>query len=897
MPDLKNEIRLRLADLRLSPTRESDIVEELSQHLEDRYQEVLLSGGTEEEAREVTLMELSQSELLGRELRRVERSVPQEPAVLGSNRVSGVFSTVLQDLRYSARALKKNPGFSLVAVLTLALGIGATTAIFSVVYATLFESLPYPKPEELVVVWSKNDGGKNVVSAGDFLEWKRRSTSFQGMEAWGGGGPMNLATSESPEQVQTGAVTPGFYNMLGTSMFLGRDLLPEEGQPGNEHNVLLTHQFWTRHLGGDRNIIGQQIRLNSEPYTVVGVLPPGLADRGSSQVIIPLVLKPEQINHDNHWMLVMGRLKDGVTLAQAQSEMNGIAKQLSEEFPKSNTHLGAGVEDLHLDFLPDTTRKNLWLLQGAVGFLLLIACVNVANLLLARGSTRRREVALRAALGATRKRLIRQLLTESVVMAILGGISGVFLAAGVIKGIVAIMPPNLLPIEAEIRISIPVLALTLASTLLAGILFGCIPAWASTRLDLNEVLKQGGRSGTGSGRRGIRRGLVVAEFALALTMLTGGGLALKSFWNLTRVDLGAQTDHVLHFAVPATDARISSHERINAYYSQLLEQIAAVPGVKRAAVTTGIPLQGTGRGMAFSIVGAPPVDPSDRPGAGFQMVTPGYYDTFGIRIVKGRSFDEHDTAQSLRVAMVNEKFANRFFPGVDPVGQRLEINEIVTDTKIGAPVEWQIVGVFHTVRNDGLRDDYPEIDVPFWQSPSPRASVVVRTDGDPNGVVKSIAAAVNSVDPDLPLAGVTTMDQIVNESIAVDRFGMVLFGSFAITALLLAAIGVYGVMAFGVSQRTHEFGLRMALGANRSTVLRLVLIEGVTLAVIGSTVGLGGAYLVGRAMVSTLYGVSAMDFGAFGAVAGLLLLTALLACYLPARRAAKVDPMVALRYE
>jgi predicted permease len=612
---------------------------------------------------------------------------------------------------------------------------------------------------------------------------------------------------------------------------------------------------------------------------------------------MPLVLNPEQVNHETHWMLVMGRLKDGVTLAQAQSEMNGIAMHLSEEFPKSNTRLGIGVEELHHDFLSDTTRRNLWLLQGAVGFLLLIACVNVANLLLARGSSRSREVAVRAALGATRKRLIRQLLTESIVMAIFGGVLGVFLAVGLIRGIVALMPPGLLPIEADIRISIPVLVLTFAMTLLAAILFGCIPAWVSTRLDLNEVLKQGGRSGAGSGRRGIRRLLVVAEFALALTMLTGGGLALKSFWNLSRVDLGIQTDHVLTFAVPANEARFSSRELINAYYGRLLEGITAVPGVKRAAATTGMPLQGTGRGMAFSIVGAPTVDPSERQGAGFQMVTPGYYDTLGIRIVKGRGFDMHDTAQSPRVAMVNEKFANRFFPGVDPVGQRIEVNELISDTRMGLPIEWQIVGVFHTVRNDGLRDDYPEIDVPFWQSPLPHASIVVKTDGDPDSMVKSIAAAVNAVEPDLPLAGVKTMDQIVSESMAVDRFGMLLFGSFAITALLLAAIGVYGVMAFGVAQRTHEFGLRMALGAKRSDVLTLVLIDGITLAVIGIIAGLAGAWLVGRAMVSTLYGVSAMDFGAFGAVAGLLLFTALLACYLPARRAAKVDPMVALRYE
>jgi putative ABC transport system permease protein len=896
MPDWKTEIGRRIAGLKLAPTREAEIVEELAEHLADRYQELLAGGATEEEAHQAALAELSDGELLTHDLRRVERSVSQEPVVFGAS-ASNVITTLLHDLRYGVRTLRKDPGFAFVAVLTLAMGIGAATAIFSVVYATLFEPLPYPKPDQLMMVWSHVPGGRNVVSPGDYLEWKNRSTSFQLMEAFAGAGAFNLATKDRPEQVQGGASTPGFYTMVGTPMFLGRDFLPEEGQPGNDHVVILTHRLWSQRFGADYQIIGQQIRMNGEPYTVVGVLAPGIADRGGSGLSVPLAFKPDQINHEYHSILVMGRLKDGVSQAQAQAEMSGIAGQLAQEFPKSNTNWGASVEPLHLNFLPDTTRRNLWLLQGAVGFLLLIACVNVANLLLARGTTRRREVALRAALGASRARLFSQLLTESFVLSIAGGVLGVLLARLLIDVIVAIMPLGMLPLEAEIRISIPVLLFTIAATMLAGLIFGCAPAWQGTRLDLNEVLKQGGRTGGGAGKRGIRRALVIAEFALALTMLASGGLALKSFWNLTRVDLGVQTDHVLTFDLPVPEGRFPQAERISPYYHQLLERIESVPGVRKAAVTTGLPLRGTGEGMSFSIVGAPPVDPSVLPGAGFQMVTPGYYDAFGIRIVKGRSFDEHDTANSMRVAMVNENFADRYFAGMDPLNQRIAVEQLIPGGKIGAPVEWQIVGVFHNVRNDGVRDDYPEIDVPFWQSPWPRASVVVRTEGDPNSVTQNIAAAVNSVDNDLPLAGVKTMEQLVTESIAVDRFGMVLFGSFAITALLLAAIGVYGVMAFGVAQRTHEFGLRMALGAGRGRVLRLVLMEGLTLAAIGSVIGLGGAFLVGRSMETTLYGVKALDIGAFGAVAGVLFVTALLASYLPARRAMKVDPMVALRYE
>jgi putative ABC transport system permease protein len=808
-----------------------------------------------------------------------------------------MFGTLKQNLTYSVRTLLKNPGFTITAVLTLALGIGATTAIFSVVYATLFEPLPYPKSEQLMMIWSRaGSDARNVVSPGDFLDWKKRSKSFRDMQAFGGAGSFNLATKDRPEQAEGGACTPGFYTMVGDKMFLGRDFLPEEGQPGNDHFVILMHRLWSQRFGADQNIVGRQIRMNGEPYTVVGVLAPGLADRGVSGLMVPMAFKPEQINHDSHFILVMGRLNDGVSQAQAQAELSGIAEQLAQEYPTSNTNWGVAVEPLHLDFLPNTTRTRLWLLQGAVGFLLLIACLNVANLLLARGAKRQREVVLRATLGATSGRLFGQLLTESFVLSLVGGALGVLLAGLLMDAIIAIMPPGLLPLEAEIRISIPVLLFTIAATMSAGLIFGCLPAWQATRLDLNEVLKQGARS-AGGGRRRVGRALVVAEFALALTMLAGGGLALKSFWKLSRVDLGIKTDHVLTFNLPVSESRFTQAERIAPYYRQLLEKIESVPGVKKAALTTGIPTRGTGIGMGFTIVGAPPVDPSARPGAGFQIVTPGYHDTFGIRVVKGRSFDEGDTAAGPRVAMVNEKFVNRYFAGVDPLQQRVAVNQLIPFGKPGPPVEWQIVGVFHTVRNDGVRDDYPEIDVPFWQSPMPRVSVAVRTDGDPNNVIESLATAVNSIDPDLPLAGVKTMDQIVTEQLAPDRFAMVLFGSFAVMALLLAMIGVYGVMTFGVAQRTQEFGLRMALGAQRSRVLNLVLKEGTILAALGSIVGLGGAYLVGRAMQSTLYGVEALDVRAFGVVALVLLVAALLACFLPAWRASRVEPMEALRHQ
>jgi len=807
-----------------------------------------------------------------------------------------MLATLKQNLIYGIRTLFKNPGFTIVAVFTLALGIGATTAIFSVVYA-VFEPMPYPNPDQLVMVWTISRGNQNSVSTVDYLAWKQRSSSFQGINAWTSGS-FNVGGGERPEQVAGTWRTPGFFTMEGLPFMVGRDFTEEEGQPGRDHVVILSHRLWSRSFASNRDIIGKDIRLNGEPYTVVGILPAGIHDRFNSQLWVPLVIQPDPTGQAIRSVSVMARLKDSVTIAQAQAEMSGIEQQLLDERPKSNP-LGISVQPLHLNFLTAATRRNLWLLLGAVGFLLLIACVNVANLLLARGTARQREMALRAALGASRGRLFSQLLTESLVLAALGGALGLLLATTIIDLIQAVMPPvgTMLPSEAEIRISIPVLLFTLAISTLAGLLFGSMPAWQATRLDLNEVLKLGGRTGAGSGRRNPRRLLVIAEFALALMLLACGGLALRSFWNLTRIDLGIRTDHLLSFRLTVPEHRLKSPDQIRTYYRQMLEKIQAVAGIRNVAVMTGTPAGGTGMGTRFVIAGRPPANPAERPGASFQTVTSGYVDTLGIRMVKGRSFDEHDTETSMRVAIVNEFFVSRFLSGVDPIGQRIMMNEVRPGVPPGNLVEWQIVGVFHNVRGAGFRDDSPEIDVPFWQNPLPRASVVLRTDGDPKSVVNSVAGAVNSVDPDMPLAGVKTVDEIVGESLAIDRFSVVLFASFGALGLLLAAVGIYGVTAFGVAQRTHEFGVRIALGAQRSRVIRLVMKEATALAVIGGLIGFAGAYLVGRAMQTTLYGVPALDARAFGAVFVLLLVSAWIACLIPAWRASRIEPLDALRHE
>jgi putative ABC transport system permease protein len=801
-----------------------------------------------------------------------------------------------RDFRFGLRLLGKNKGFAAVAILALALGIGPNTAIFSVIYATLLAPMPYPNPDQLVMVWSKIQNSHNVVSAGDFEDWRRESRSFQGLYAWSGFSA-NVGGPEGPEQLRGMQATPGMISAFGVKMFRGREFRPEEAGQGRDRVVILTHRLWQRRFGGREDIVGRDIRINSAPYTVVGILPAGQQDRMPSELWVPLSFKPEQINHDFHWLLVMGRLKPGVTIPQAQADMNSVTKAIAAVYPQ-NKGWDTYVEPLRNNFVPRQVQTGLWLLMGGVGFVLLIACANVANLLLARGTVRQREIAVRASLGASRRQLFGQLLIESLGLALMGGIAGVGIGWGVLKAVAAYMPDGTLPSEADVRLNLPVLAFTLGATLLAGLLAGCAPAWQAMRQDLNEILKQSGRSPAVT-RHWLRRVLVAGEFALALTLLAGAGLAIHSFWKVTRLDLGVRTDHILSFYLPVPQGKLTGADEVRNFYRQTLDRIAAVPGVTSVSAATGAPLQGTGFGMPFTIAGKPVSDPSARPGAGFQMVTPGYFKTFGVRTIRGRAIDERDVANGAHVMMVDEDFVKRFLKDVNPLEQRILVEEIIPGvTKLGPPIEWQIVGVFHTVQYGGRPNDgFAVMYVPFWQSPWPQAGIAVRTAGDPAAMTKAIAAAVRSIDPELPLANPQTMEQIVRESRAGDRFGTVLYGSFAGVALLLAVLGIYGVMAFLVEQRTHEIGLRMALGARQSHVLRLVVGEGMALAAAGLAVGLVGAWLVGRAMKTLLYDAAPLDIGVFAAVAAVLLASALAACYVPAQRAAWVDPMSALREE
>ena len=809
-------------------------------------------------------------------------------------------SVLWSDLRLAVRGLMKARGFTVAAIAALALGIGPNTAIFSVVYATLLAPLPFPEPEQLVMVWSTTPtGGRANVSPGDALVWQESATSFQYLEPFTSRA-FNLATPDEPLRVRARRVTPDGHRMLGEGIALGRDFLPGDDQPGKNQIVMLSHRLWRVSYGADPGIVGRDIRMDGRPYTVVGVLPPGPSDRLPADLWTPLTFAPEEVNHRARTLLVMGRLKPGVSIEQAQHEMTSIAAALAAREPRTNTGWGVSVEPLQNNFLSATNRTTLWLLLAAVGFVVAIACVNVANLLLARGTVREREMAIRASLGASRRRMIRQVLTESLVLAAAGGILGILSGAWLLQGLLALFPRGTLPSEADPRLSLTVLAVALLTTTMCGLLFGSVPAWQASRVDLNETLKHSGRTSVGGGRRRLRQGLVIAELALAVTSLAGGGLAMHSFWNRTQVDLGVRTEQTLTFSLPVTSERLNTHERIEAFYRPLLERLRAVPGVTDASVSTGLPLQGVPFGMPFHLAGTPPCDATSCPGTGVRMVTPGFFATFGGSIARGRALTDDDRAGGVRVALVSQQFADQYLRDVDPLQQRIEMPELGTGAlRPGPLVEWQVVGVFHTINNSAELGDVsrPEVVLPFWQSPWFDAAVAVRTAGNPDAVRKDVAAAVRTIDADLPLVNVRTMTEIVRERLASDRRNVGLYGGLAVVALLLAALGVHGVMAFSVAQRTPEIGMRMALGAGQRRVRAEILREGLTLAAGGLALGVAGAYALGRAMQSTLFGTGALNLPVLLGVAAVLLVSALVACYVPARRASAVDPMIALRQE
>jgi putative ABC transport system permease protein len=808
--------------------------------------------------------------------------------------------TIWQDLRYALRMLLKSPGFTFVAVLALALGIGANSAIFSVVNAVLLRPLPFREPDKLVILWEQTQAQDSSVSYPNFLDWREQNSVFAGIAAFRRDS-FNLTGAGEPERLAGRLVSGNFFETLGVQPLAGRGFVPQDDAPASAPTVVLGYGFWQRRFGGDASVVNQQLTLNDKSYTVVGITPADFRFASDTDIYVPIGLSVAEVpfykergSHPGLW--VTGRLKPGVSMEGARAELDAIMARLGQQYPETNKGRRVHIESLYENTVQDV-RPALLILLGAVGFVLLIACANVANLLLARSAARQKEIAIRTALGASRWRIMRQLLTESLLLGVLGGVLGLLLALWGTDLLIAAAPEGV-PRLADARIDLRVLGFTLGVAVLTGLVFGLAPALQASKTDLNESLKETERGSTGR-RQGLRGVLVVSEVALALVLLIGAGLMVKSLWQLQRIDTGFDPHHVLALQLSLKGDR-ADPQKVENFIAQVEGRVKNLPGVESVAFTNGLPFAGAAE-QSFQIVGRPNPDNDTTPYSAVRYTTsPDYLQALGINLLRGRYFAAQDRPDSPPVIVIDETLARKYFPDQDPLGQRLQVGQP------GTP-PYEIVGVVGHVKHYGLDGEVPveaQFYFPFAQVPAEKMSViangisvVVRTRSEPQKLAASVRGQILAVEPNQPVYNVRAMEELVAESIASRRFSMFLLLVFALVALVLAAVGLYGVMAYSVTQRTHEIGIRMALGAQAADVLRMILGQGLLLIIFGIAMGLAVAFALTRVLASLLYGVSATDPLTFAAISLLLITVALLACYIPARRATKVDPMIALRYE
>ena len=810
------------------------------------------------------------------------------------------------DLRYALRMLRRSPGFAAVAILTLALGIGANTAIFSFVDNVLLKPLPYPEPDRVMrVIQRHSSGAPFPTTTLDFLDWQKQAPAFEFVAAQTGWNATLTGSGRTadanPVLLRGSRLSASFYGISRIKPTLGRTFLPEEDAYGKDHVVLLSHALWVSRFGADPAILNRTIRLDNEAYTVVGVMPEGsIYDRTALQITKPLGLAPYELTRSLHWIIAAGRLKPGVTLQQARSQMDALATHLAQTYPDTNNGFGIMVDPLSEVLIAPQVRASLYVLFAAAGMVLLIGCANLANLALARGVAREREVAVRASLGAGRGRLVRQFLAENVLLSLLGGVFGVALGYALIQWLRLAIPPFTFPSEVNIRMDGRVLLFALAVSVLTGLLFGLAPVLQLTWPNLAGSMKEGGRGSTSGGgaRRNLRNALVVAEVAVAFVLLSGAGVLIRSFFALQNDDAGFDSTGVLTLGLPASIVQYPDLTQFSNYLREILAAVENVPGVREAALTSALPLRGSGV-LPMQIAGTEIVKLPLRGLFFNKRVSPSYFHALGIPILQGRPLTEQDTKDSPLVVVINQRMARRLFPDQDPIGRRILIPQILPGKPdVGPDQAWQIVGVAGNEKVSTLNDTTSAgVYIPIEQIPSYNPSLAIRAGVNPRALERSIRQAVDRINRNQALSDVKTLDEIKAESIVSTRLQTILLIFFSALALLLASLGIYGVVSYSVAQRTQELGIRSALGADSMSIVRLVLGGGLALTVLGLILGVAGSLAMTRFLASLLFGVGARDPVTMLVAAATLLLVSAIACYLPARRATQVHPTVALRYE